>query len=465
MNTPNTTPNPAPANPQPALMVPPRSFAGPIVLIIIGLVFLALNLGMIGRPTMFRLFADYWPLLIILWGVIKLFEYQRDRSAGFRPRGIGFGGFVLLFFLIMFGLAASGARHVNWSQVGQEIDIDDNVFTVFGERFDFNQTVEHDLPAGAQIKLNNDRGAITVNPSPDNKLRITVAKQIIAGSRSEAEDINKSMEPEITVVGNVVNVNVKGYRKGSRLNFEVQVPANVPVELLSLRGDITVVQRQADVKAHASVGDIRLEEIKGNVEVHFRRGDLVAHNIDGNVSVEGRGGETDIADVTGSVDLRGTFGGPLRFARVGKDLRFKSTRTDLQFAKLEGELTVASDEMTARQFSGPTRLRTRSYRIRFEEFSGDLGLENANGDVLVRPGSPVGNITIDNDRGDVELVLPNGSNFTMNARTRRGDINSSFDGLRVDSSGHDASATGTVGTGAAKVNVNTDKGAIDIRKG
>jgi DUF4097 and DUF4098 domain-containing protein YvlB len=447
-------------------MVPPRSFAGPIVLIIIGLVFLALNLGMIGRPTMFRLFADYWPLLIILWGVIKLFEYQRDRNAGFRPRGIGFGGFVLLFFLIMFGLAASGARHVNWNRVSDEIEIDDNVFTIFGERYDFTQNLEQELPANAQLKLNNDRGAITVNPSPDNKLRITVAKQIVAGSRSEAEDINRSMEPEITIVGNVVNVNVKSYRKGSRLNFDVQVPASVPVELLSLRGDLTVLQRQADVKAHASVGDIRLEEIKGNVDVHFRHGDLVAHRIDGDVAVEGRGGETDIADVTGAVELRGTYGGPLHFARIGKELRFKSTRTDLQFAKLDGELTVSNDEMTARQFAGPTRLRTRSYRIRFEEFSGDLGLENANGDVLVRPGrAPVGNITIDNGRGDVELVLPSGANFTLDARSRRGDINSSFDGLKVDSSGRDSSATGTIGSGGAKVNVNTDTGAIDIRKG
>jgi DUF4097 and DUF4098 domain-containing protein YvlB len=65
----------------------------------------------------------------------------------------------------------------------------------------------------------------------------------------------------------------------------------------------------------------------------------------------------------------------------------------------------------------------------------------------------------------VELVLPSGANFTLDARSRRGDINSSFDGLKVDSSGRDSSATGTIGSGGAKVNVNTDTGAIDIRKG
>ena len=467
MNTINPTPEPnRAAAAQPALAVPPRSFAGPIVLIVIGLVFLALNLGMIGRPTMFRLFADYWPLLIILWGVVKLFEYQRDRSAGFRPRGIGFGGAVLLFFLIMFGLAASGARRINWNAVGDSVDIDDQVFTIFGERYNFEQTMEQELPAQAQVKIANDRGSITINPSPDNKLRIRVEKQIVASSRSEAEDINQNMLPEITVVGDLVNVNVKGYRKGSRLNFDVQVPANVAVDLMSVRGDLIVNQRQAAVKLHASSGDVRLEDIKGNVDVHFRSGDLVAHRIDGNLAIEGRGGETDISDVTGSVDLRGSFGGPLRFARVGKELRFKSTRTDLQLGQLEGELMVANDEMTARQFAGPSRIRTRSYQIRFEEFSGDLGLENANGDVLVRPGrTPVGNITVDNNRGDVNLVLPTSANFSLNARTRRGDISTTFDGLKVDSSGRESSATGTVGNGGSRVNVNTDSGAIEIRKG
>ena len=54
-----------------------RSFAGPVVLIVLGVVFLLGNLHMISWMRLGTLFAHYWPALLILWGVIKLVEYQQ----------------------------------------------------------------------------------------------------------------------------------------------------------------------------------------------------------------------------------------------------------------------------------------------------------------------------------------------------------------------------------------------------
>ena len=66
---------------QPVQPPPPyrhrRSFAGPFVLIILGLVFLLGNLHMISWGRLGMLFAHYWPLLLILWGIIKIVEYQQ----------------------------------------------------------------------------------------------------------------------------------------------------------------------------------------------------------------------------------------------------------------------------------------------------------------------------------------------------------------------------------------------------
>lgn len=75
---------------------PPRSLAGPIVLIVIGVCFLLGNLRVIRWYELGRWFAHYWPVLLILWGVIKLIEYQQANRAGVRGRGIGAGGVLLM---------------------------------------------------------------------------------------------------------------------------------------------------------------------------------------------------------------------------------------------------------------------------------------------------------------------------------------------------------------------------------
>src|SRR5437588_8163850 len=84
-----------------------RSLAGPVVLIVMGVVFLLGTMGILHWYDLGRLFAHYWPVLIILWGVIKLAEHMRAQQTGTRSSGIGVGGVFLLVFLIAAGLIAS----------------------------------------------------------------------------------------------------------------------------------------------------------------------------------------------------------------------------------------------------------------------------------------------------------------------------------------------------------------------
>jgi len=102
-----------PVPPRPPLppLPPPhrrRSFAGPLVLIILGLVFLLGNMHLISWERLGTLFAHYWPLLLILWGVIKLIEYQQAQRDGVPARGIGAGGILLVIAIVVCGLTATG---------------------------------------------------------------------------------------------------------------------------------------------------------------------------------------------------------------------------------------------------------------------------------------------------------------------------------------------------------------------
>src|SRR5919205_423116 len=101
--------------PGPPMMRPPRyrrSFAGPVVLIIVGVFFLLSNMGIISWRHFGEWFAHYWPVLLILWGVIKLIEYQQANRAGERARGIGAGGIMLVVLVVVAGLIATQAEKI-----------------------------------------------------------------------------------------------------------------------------------------------------------------------------------------------------------------------------------------------------------------------------------------------------------------------------------------------------------------
>ncbi len=110
--------------------VPPRRhrrpFAGPFVLIVVGIVFLLGNLHLLSWMRLGTLFAHYWPALLILWGVIKLIEYQQAQRDGVPARGIGAGGIFLVIVIVVFGLIATQAARFNWHEIRDNMNIDDN---------------------------------------------------------------------------------------------------------------------------------------------------------------------------------------------------------------------------------------------------------------------------------------------------------------------------------------------------
>src|SRR5215470_9987988 len=122
MSNPVATPPPPQFSPLPPLPPPRhRSFAGPLVLIVVGIVFLMGTMRMLSVSKLAHLFASYWPVLLILWGVIKLIEHQQAPRQGVRASGIGAGGVFLVVLIVVFGLIANQLERVNWRGLQNEI--------------------------------------------------------------------------------------------------------------------------------------------------------------------------------------------------------------------------------------------------------------------------------------------------------------------------------------------------------
>jgi hypothetical protein len=446
---------------------PRRSLAGPIVLIVMGVIFLLGNLGLLTWARLGTWFAHWWPLLIILWGVVKLVEHYQAQREGVRASEIGLGGIFLLLFIIGCGIAATSASRVNWHALGDEINIGDDDFPVFGNSFNYSHSQAQDFPAGASLQVASDRGSIVINPADDKQIRVEVSKKVVADNQQQADKIDSQTQPVVSTAGAVVTVNANTTGAGQHAvssDLTIYIPRKAAVEVVIKRGDVSVHSREGQVQVSSSKGDVQVDNVIGDVHVIIRKGSLTAAHIRGDISLDGRLDDTSISDVQGRVTLTGDYFGDLSLSKITRDVAFKSSRTDMEFSKLDGDLSMESGDLRARALSGPVRLTTRAKDIHLDDVSGPIKIENNNGTVELHPVGAIASIQVDNQKGDVDLVLPPSASFELTATARRGDIESDFSELRVEGEGENHNANGSVGKGGPQLQINNQYGDISIRK-
>jgi DUF4097 and DUF4098 domain-containing protein YvlB len=471
MANPVMTPAPGPPQPpQPPLPPrPPRSIAGAIVLILLGIMFLLGTMGIVSGHGLAMFFSKFWPLLLILWGIVKLIEHEQAKRAEVQSRGIGVGGVFLMLFVIAAGLVATGVSHFNWGDLRDQLQIDDKDFDeIFGgSSFDYSGELGSDLPAGwTRLEINDDRGTVTLNVSDDKKIRVEWRKKVHAADQAAADRDNKKTDVTIAPAGNgvIVNANTLAVGKGISTDMDIYAPRNMEVIITSKHGDVDINGMGAGVQVTHQGGEVNISDLAGSAALTLDHSSARLQHVKGDVTIQGRANEVDVEDVDGAAHLNGEFMESVRLVRVTKTVGFHSSRTDMEFARLDGRLDLDSGDLRADSLFGPMRLSTRSKDVSLEGLSGDMRLQDENGTVDVGLQKP-GNIQIDNRKGDVQIAIPPKTAIKVEARTREGEIQSDFEEIKIESGNKQASASGSIGTNGPRLAINCDKGDIEIRRG
>src|SRR5208283_2752257 len=269
---------------------PHRSIAGPVVLILMGILFLLGTMGLMDIHHLGSLFARFWPALLILWGVLKLIEYEQAKRLGQPARGIGVGGVFLMLFLIMAGLIATQVSRVDWKSLGDHIQLGDDqgLDEIFGgSTFNYSGELSNAWPAGSNsVRVNDDRGTITVNVSDDKKLKVSWRKKVHAENQQDADRYNSKTDPAITTAEKVIllDANTQGAGdKGVTTDLDIYLPANMALVVTSSRGDVTVAG------------------MSGSLEINHRRGEINVTDQTGNVTITLDGSSAHLQHVKGDV--------------------------------------------------------------------------------------------------------------------------------------------------------------------
>ncbi len=453
----------------PVQVPPPRrhvSLSGPIVLIALGVIFLLGTMGYVNWSRLGHWFAHYWPLLLILAGVIKLIEYQAAQRQGRRASGVSAGGILLTILVIVFGLMATQASRFDWGEVRNQLNLDESDFPWFGEKYEYEDQLVKDFPADASLRVIDTRGAVHVSSSNDSQIHVAVHKHIQAESQSEADRYNAKTAPQITVSGNHVTVDANNHGAGDHWvaeDLDISLPRKAAVDVSTRFGDVDVLGRDGDVTVSAQHNDVSATDIHGKVNLTLDHSSARVSEVSSDVSIEGRANDVSLENVKGSAHLDGEFMETVKLANIGQSVLFKSPRTEMQFPRLEGDLNLDSGDLQATDIIGPLRLSTRAKDVRLAGLSGDARLEDQNGSVEIRV-KQLGSMQVEDRRGDVEVYLPPKAGFQVDARARGGDVETDFPEIKVENTDDQASASGTVGSGGPHLVVNDDHGTIEIRK-
>src|SRR5437763_8230293 len=180
--------------------------------------------------------GHWWPLILIFWGAIKLYERMAaSRSGDPRAASITSGEvFLVLGLLSLLGIVVA----VDYGRENLPGHIRE-----WGNSFEFDLNVApKSVPADARITIRNGHGNISVRPSEDSQIRVSGKKNAKAWNESDAQQFAERAGVEIAQNGDGYEIHPTGVGAGdSRISFDldVAVPKKALLTIRDEKGDIT----------------------------------------------------------------------------------------------------------------------------------------------------------------------------------------------------------------------------------
>lgn len=431
-------------------------FSG-LVLLSVGILLLLHNYG---HLELHVFFTRWWPLLIIFWGMVKLYERTAGRRFGSGGGGITGGEVVLVLgMLALMGIVVA----VDYTK--------EKIPGGLGDSHSFDVDVAPKaIPANAHVAVRTVRGDITARAADDMEIRVSAKKNVRTWSDTEAERVAKPVTVEISQNGDSYEVHPTGFDQADgriSVDLEVSVPKKSPLAIKTDKGDVEISDIASDVSVTDQSGDVEVRGTSGDVSVETRKGDVKVYDTKGDVKISGKGGEIEVNNTTGSLTVDGDFYGPVRADQVAKGVRLVSARTDLTVSALAGHLEAGSGNLDLIDAPGNVTLRTRDTEISLENPGGTVDIENRNAQTAVRFSRvPKEDVQITNSSSGISLTVPGSSSFEIVADCRNCDIESEFPGLTsTKTEAGDSHLAGKYGSGKGpKITLKTSYGNIELRR-
>ena len=458
----------------------PRSPLVGMLLIIVGVLFLVARF----QPGLnaLQVYGRYWLLLLAVYASVELVRFYSHRHTEGPPPRVFTPVRVLVVLVIVFtGVLAN--RVASKPSVISALRLSGFLNglrdSVVGEAYAFTdqQVVSANVRQGTKVTINNSYGNVKVTGG-GSALKATLVKAVRGWSQDDARKVADRIRLMVSQGddGLTITTNRDQVDGQYTTDIQVEVPSYANVSITDSYGSITASGIQEGLTAKASHGEANLTDIKGDVNLALSYYDITAARVDGDVTVTGAR-QARISSVTGALNLSGSNGGvdvrdisgevrvDAAFSRIvaqgldqnaelktehasvdvsragdvivnaphsdvharniNGDLRILSSSSNLQLSSITGDLQIDAEQcsVNADDVRGTVAIKTSHGDVAVKNFYEGVRVETSYHDVVLQAaGDPAGDIVVQNNHGQIKLVLPRSSQFRLDAQSASGQI-------------------------------------------
>ena len=289
------------------------------------------------------------------------------------------------------------------------------------------RTITREFPTGEKAVLHVEArsGAVAVESIEGARVLIEAVVHVWSDLAVEADEaaslVARGMEQDAHRVivrapslAQTEGWSLWGGKRGSRVDYNIRVPVQTAVRVLSRSGRLQIARVDGRVHVESQSGRVSIDRIRGDVTVVARSGSVSVEHVQGDVTAEARSGRLEVGQVTGTATVS---------ARSGA-LDVREVGGDLQATAHTGSITIenARARVKAEAHTGAIRYRGR--------VAGDIDMRAHTGliHLAVDPAAPFF-IDAESDLGAVRSELPprsggasNGTGPKVRLRTHTGAI-------------------------------------------
>jgi DUF4097 and DUF4098 domain-containing protein YvlB len=176
-----------------------------------------------------------------------------------------------------------------------------------------------------------------------------------------------------------------------------------------------------------------------DVRVEGTRSEVSVETVGGDVSVEGGAGLVSVRSIQGEITVRGTRG-RVEAMSVNEEVSLTAITGDIYVETTNGDVTIRE---------------TRSSAARATTVNGDVVYEGSI--------EEDGRYVFSTHNGDVSVTIPDNAGATVSVSTYHGEFESEFP-VRLTGTTRDRQFTFTLGSGSARIELESFNGEIQLRR-
>ncbi len=383
--------------------------------------------------------------------------------------------FILLLFIIAAGvvltLAHQGKINLFWDW--------DEGFFFRGEKYVFQENREVLPPFPTEIHVTNSRGRIDVRGTDDQKISITLDKEIWSRKEEKARNVAGRLKIQVKKYSGYLVISISGqdfHRRRTRTHFTLSVPRGIPlrvdnsygkvkieavgttvvnnrnggVSASDISGNLTLTNSYSDVsianvqencEARSRNSFIRMSGIGGDVKMNHRYGKVHIEDVHGNVLVEGSHSEVICRHVSGETEIETTYRnitasdvtkitlisnkGRMELQRASGAVDIHGSYGQVDLKDIQGDCSIEGKYLLVRgdRIKGNVISVSTTYRlVRLDNFSGNTTIRVSNGEISLTPSPLLHPISAEGDYTDITFLWPGEEEYPIEARTKQGDI-------------------------------------------